>query len=120
MSTFTATHARALCASRTSAEETIFDTIRKQCDERIKEAARTSQGVCYTVPTYIFGLPIYNADNMYSHLYESLKARDFQVYSTPNRLELLITWKPLQSKKPQSSLQKLSMVSKGLKKNEKS
>ena len=108
MSTITASHARALTTKHLASDETIFGHVRKLCDQHIIDATKLRQEYTYfTVPVFIFGLPIFKPEPMYLRLYHSLTVREFKVYRTDKSLELGITWykPPPAAKKP--SLSKL-------------
>ena len=72
----------------------IYDSVLKKCHERIKTVAHSPKGgtFCfYIVPTYIFGIPIYDLNTCIVYMVQHLIKNGFQVnYTHPNLL--FISW----------------------------
>ena len=72
----------------------IYDTILQKCHHKIKSTAEIidSPNNCfYTVPPYIYGIPIYNINKCILYLVKSLMNNGFDVqYINPNIL--YISW----------------------------
>ena len=98
MSTFTADQARAIKTRKEASNDAVFAQVRKLCDQRVRDVATAGinplDHVRYTVPAFIFGLPLFNPEPMWIRLYHSLRQRGFEVYRTETPLELYVTWRP--------------------------
>jgi hypothetical protein len=97
MSSFTAVNARAISRKQTMSDDQVFARVRKMCDQCIQDQARNQPHVKETffmVPSYIFGLPLFDPEPIMERLYYSLTKRGFQVYATEKPLELYISWEP--------------------------
>ena len=72
----------------------IYDNVLKKCHERIKTVAHSPRGgtFCfYIVPTYIFGIPIYELNTCIVYIVQHLIKNGFEVnYTHPNLL--YISW----------------------------
>jgi hypothetical protein len=71
-----------------------YDTILKKCHERIKTVAYSPRGgtFCfYIIPTYVFGVPIYDLNTCIVYMVQHLMKNGFHVvYTHPNLL--YISW----------------------------
>ena len=72
----------------------IYDNVLKKCHERIKTVAFSPRGgtFCfYIVPTFIFGIPIYDMNTCIVYMVKNLVKNGFEVnYTHPNLL--YISW----------------------------
>lgn len=72
----------------------IYDNVLKKCHERIKTVANSPKGgtFCfYIVPSFIFGIPIYDLNICIVYMVQHLIKNGFQVnYTHPNLL--FISW----------------------------
>tara|TARA_B100000575_G_C23122586_1_gene649847 strand:+ start:912 stop:1352 length:441 start_codon:yes stop_codon:yes gene_type:complete len=69
-----------------------FDNVLKKIHNRIKYNAKTEKTFCfYQIPEFIFGVPLYNIDDLKQYIMNSLKKDGFKIiYMDPNWL--FITW----------------------------
>ena len=71
-----------------------YDKVLKKCHERIKTVAHSPKGgtFCfYIVPSYVFGIPIYDVNTCIVYMVQHLIKNGFQVvYTHPNLL--YISW----------------------------
>jgi len=69
-----------------------FDNILKKIHNRIKYNAKLEKTHCfYQIPEFIFGVPLYNIDDLKQYIVNSLKKDGFNlIYIDPNWL--FITW----------------------------
>lgn len=97
MSLLTADRARAIKTRKEASNDAVFAQIGKLCDQRIRDVAGAGvippDHVLFTVPAYVFGLPLFNPEPMWLRLYRSLNRRGFEVYRTENPLELYVSWR---------------------------
>lgn len=70
----------------------VYDSILQKCHHRIKYNSKLEKTYCfYQIPTFIFGTPIYNIDDMISYVKNSLTKNGFQIMTIePNWL--FIRW----------------------------
>lgn len=114
MSNFTAREARSISMKHKESENQTFSKIRQLCDQHIQNTAKKQEYVRFRVPVFMFGYPLYDATQFYIRLYQSLKKRGFEVYSTEIPMELYITWRkqPASPSSKPTSFQKLSSLRK--------
>ena len=69
-----------------------FDNILKKIHNRIKYNAKIEKTFCfYQIPEFIFGVPLYNIDDLKQYIMNSLQKDGFKmIYMDPNWL--FITW----------------------------
>ena len=100
----TADRARAIKTRKEASNEAVFAHIGKLCDQRIRDVASAGvippDHVLFTVPAYVFGLPLFNPEPMWLRLYHSLSRRGFEVYRTANNLELYVGWRIVERGEP--------------------
>jgi hypothetical protein len=73
----------------------IYDTILKKCHTRIKTTAQIKNNMefCFfNVPTYIYGIPLYDSKACILYIISALIKNGFEVYYTHPNL-LFISWK---------------------------
>ena len=70
----------------------VYDSILQKCHHRIKYTSRLEQTFCfYQVPSFIFGTPIYDIDDMKTYIKNSLLKNGFHIMCIePNWL--FISW----------------------------
>jgi len=69
-----------------------FDDILVQIHRRIKYHAELEQTFCiYVIPEFIFGIPLYNINDLKNYIFETLKKNGFKLmYFHPNTI--FISW----------------------------
>lgn len=90
-------------AEREKNKRLVFETIYLRCREKILYANNIKHqlNTWYTVPTIIWGLPLYNVQACVGYLMYRLRLQNFKVrYHNPNRI--FIDWSP--TVKPYSKL----------------
>lgn len=70
----------------------IYDSVLVKCHKRIQYNSKLERTYCfYQIPEFIFGVPIYNKDEMRKYIINSLNNNGFQImYIEPNWL--FINW----------------------------
>jgi hypothetical protein len=82
-------------AEREKNKRLVFETIYLRCREKILYAnnVKHRMNTWYTIPTVIWGLPLYNVQACVAYLMYRLRLQNFQVqYQSPNRI--WIDWTP--------------------------
>jgi len=72
-----------------------YNSIRDECFKRIESHAADGEEFCfYVVPPFHFGLPVYDADEVFMKLYAELSQsqRGFQVLAWPSARRIFIAW----------------------------
>jgi hypothetical protein len=70
----------------------IYDNVLVKCHKRIKYYSQYERTYCFfQIPEFIFGVPLYNINDMKKYIINSLKSNGFQImYIDPNWL--FINW----------------------------
>lgn len=70
-----------------------YTQIRDECFKRISaHAADGEEFTMYVVPPLHFGLPVYNADQVFLRLYHELVSQGYQVFAWPQARRFFIAW----------------------------
>lgn len=84
---------RALMPVVVAEECECYKSIRDECMKRIETVALEGQEYCvYDVSSFNFGLPVYDADEVFNKLYTELQSKNFQVVSWPRTRRIWIGW----------------------------
>lgn len=85
-------------AEREKNKRLVFETIYLRCREKILYAnnVKHQMSTWYTIPSVIWGLPLYNVQACVAYLMYRLRLQKFRVeYQNPNRIH--IDWSPMET-----------------------
>jgi len=86
-------------------KEKIYDDVLKECHKKIIRSVKLNpyNNYCfYVIPTFIFGVPLYNMNNCIYYLINNLSKNGFNInYTHPNLL--IITWNKQEQKNKQTN-----------------
>lgn len=70
-----------------------YDGIKNDCLKRIQTHAKNGEEHCvFVVPPFSFGLPVYDADEIFVKLYQELEDSGFQLLGSKKSRRLVICW----------------------------